>query len=135
MRLVGGGITCIGDDHETIGCDAGDNQVIDDARIFVQEKRIFGMLNFQFAGVDRASPVEHGYGAWSRHLKQLHMRDVEQADMFARVQMFLHDAGRIGQRHGPAGKGTEFGARGSMQILEWKGLGGIARHIFSRAAQ
>ena len=57
-------------------------------------------------------------GARSRHLEQPHVRNVEQAGMLARVQVLLHDAGRIGDRHRPAGKRPEARAGRDMQVFE-----------------
>ena len=66
----------------------------------------------------RAAPRRRG----PDDLEQLHVRDVEQAGMLAGVQVLLHHAGRIGERHRPAGKGAKAGAGGDVQILEGKCL-------------
>ena len=55
--------------------------------------------------------------------------------MLARVQMLLHHAGRIGERHRPAGEGAETRACVPVQIFEWKCLGVFAGHDFSRDAR
>ena len=57
-------------------------------------------------------------GARPGHVEQPHMRDVEQAGMLAGVQVFLHDAGRIGDRHRPAGERPEAGRCVDVKVFE-----------------
>ena len=100
---------------------------------FVEEEGVFRLRDVERAGIERAGAVEQRGRARSADLEQLHVRDVEQAGMLAGVQMLLHDAGRIGQRHRPAGEGAKTRAGGDVQIFEGKVFGVVARHCFSRA--
>src|SRR3954467_638486 len=51
--------------------------------------------------------------------------------MLARVLVLFHDAGRISERHRPAGEPAEPRAGGAMQILEGECLQLVVAHIAS----
>ena len=133
MRFVDRGVAGVGHDHEAIGGKPGDDEVVDDAGLLVEEERIFRLRQRQPGGVQRAGPGDQPGGTWSRQLEQPHMRNVEQAGMLACMQMLLHDAGRIGDRHGPAGKWPETGAGGDMKVFEGEAFQAGVGHCFSRA--
>ncbi len=122
MRFVGGGVAGIGDDHEALVAEPGDDQVVDDAGGLVEEEGVFGLRDLERAGIQRAGAVEQRRGAGTADLEQLHVRDVEQAGMLAGVKMLLHHAGRIGERHRPAGKRAKARACGLVQIFEGRCL-------------
>ena len=82
---------------------------------------------------ERAGRGDQIGGTWSRQLEQPHVRNVEQAGMLASMQMLLHDAGRIGDRHRPAGKWPETGAGGDMKVFEGEAFQAGVGHSFSRA--
>ena len=71
----------------------------------------------------------------ARHLDQLHVRDVEQAGMLAGMQMLLHDAGRIGKRHRPAGKGAETRAGGDDARSSRGSVSGRRRSLLLQSAR
>jgi len=118
MPLVLDSVAGIGNDHEAVVSEARDDQIVDDACRLVEEEGVFGLRDIQRAGVKRAGAVQQRRGARTADGKKLHMRDVEQAGMLARVQVLLHHAGRVGERHRPAGERAETRSRGLMQILE-----------------
>ncbi len=135
MLFVGFGIAGIGDHHEAFVAEPGDDQVVEDAGRFVEEEGVFRLGDFQRAGIERAGAVEQSDRARAADLEQLHVRDVEQAGMLASVKMLLHHAGRIGQRHRPAGERAKAGTGGRVQILEGKVFDVVARHVVSRVAR
>ncbi|MCY1367963.1 hypothetical protein D9M69_549190 [compost metagenome] len=49
-----------------------------------------------------------------------HMRNIEQARVFASVLMFLHDALRVLHRHFVAGEGHHAGTQFQMQGVQWR---------------
>ena len=69
-------------------------------------------------------------GAGSGNIEQLHVRDVEQPGLLARVQVLLHHAGRIGERHRPAGKPAKARTGGLMQIFERQVISGFCQRPF-----
>ena len=117
-RRVGIGVTGIGDDHEALVAQPGDDQIVQDSGTLVEQERVFRLVFCQRCRVERAGARQQRIGLSAGHQNELHMRDVEEARMLARVQVLLHHAGRIGQRHGPAGEGPETGSGGFMQILK-----------------
>ena len=120
VRLVGGRIASIGHDHKVVRGEARDDQVVDDASLVGQQERIFGLRELSATGLKRTGAVEQRPGPGTGYVEQLHVQDVEEADMLARVKVLLHHAGRIGQRHRPAGKGAETRAGRLVQIFEWE---------------
>ena len=96
----------------------GHDQVVDDAGLLVEEERVFRLRHRQPRRIERAGSGDQIGRTRSGHFEQLHMRNVEQAGMLAGMQVLLHDAGRIGDRHRPAGKRPEAGGRRDVQVLE-----------------
>jgi hypothetical protein len=117
MRFVGCRIPGIGHDHEAVCAKPGCDQVVEDAGLIVQEESQLRLRNFEAIGVERAGLRQQCGGVRPGHLKQLHVRNIEQSGMFACVKVLLHHAGRIGQRHRPARKRSEARACRPVQIL------------------
>ena len=130
------GVAGIGDDHEALVAEPRDDQVVDDAGLLVEEEGVFRLARSQ-ARRHRSGQArfEQCRGSRDRDLEQLHVRDVEQAGMLAGMEMLLHHAGRIGERHRPAGKRAEARAGGLCRSSRGRCLGVFARHDFSRDAR
>jgi hypothetical protein len=135
MALVGLGIAGIGDHHEAVG----------PSRVTIRSS-MMPASSFRkkvYLDFPRRSPWDRGGRPMralrrlpARQLEQLHVGDVEQAGLFARVKMLLHHAVGIGERHRPTGKGAETGAGLAMHGIEWKCLQfARLRHTASRVAR
>jgi len=74
MRFVGGGVAGIGDDHETLLAEPGDDEVVEHAGLIVQEQCVFGLRGRDRGGIERAGAVEQGDGARPFDLKHFMSR-------------------------------------------------------------
>ena len=119
MRLVGVLAGRVDDQRQMIAA-IGDHQIVEDAAGRIREQRIALTILRDADNVSRHQLLERarrvGDRAGFRTQRNLsHMRHVEQAGGFARMQMLFENAQRILQRHRIAGERHHASAKLDMQ--------------------
>jgi hypothetical protein len=106
--------------HIAIG-EAMDEDIVNSAAVFVQQRGIVGLPRFEFGGVVGGDVVDKVEGLRAADFDFAHVAHVEQADGGADGVVFFDDAGVL-DGHVPAAKIDHFGFRGEVGFEERSAL-------------
>ena len=107
------GVARVGDDESVVIVDAIDDEIVDHATTVVAEQVVLRLPGSDAVEVVRDHRVEPRDRARPDHLGVAHVRDVEDADVFAHGGV-LGDGADVLDRHVPAAEVGHLGAEGDM---------------------
>src|SRR5690606_7030781 len=127
------GISGVRHDNEALRARARDNEVVDNARLIVEEHGVFRPALSESSGIERAGARQEGGGIRAANLEKPHMGDIEQPRFFSCMKVLLHHAGSVAERHTPAGESAK--ARAGLLVHRRKGKVSEVAHRSSKAAR
>ena len=118
------GVAAAGVDHqEQMVAGLADDQVVEDAARLVGELRVARAPRRQALDVARHQPLERRRGVGAVQSDLAHVRDVEQGGGGAAMLVLGQDAGRVLDRHLPAGERHHLAAQLAMEIEQRRAPG------------
>jgi hypothetical protein len=85
MRLVGRGIAGIGDDHEALVAEPGDDQVVEMPAVSVEQEGVFRLPGLKRARIERAGAVDERRRPRGRRLRNSFMCEMSNRPTCSRV--------------------------------------------------
>jgi hypothetical protein len=98
-----------------------DGEVIDDPPMWITERRVLNLVDFELRRIIGGEPLHHFQCPRSRDFDLSHVADVKETYRGAHSSMLLDDT-RILHRHFPTAEVNEFGARFAVQFEERRPL-------------
>ena len=103
--------------EEIVVGDLVDQDVIDEAAVFVEQTGVVRLAVFEFGGVVGGDEIDQFGGLGTLDLDLTHVADVKQSDGIADGVVLINDAGIL-HRHIPAAEIDHFGAESPMDGVE-----------------
>ena len=112
---------CVHDEQKFLLVDPINDQIIDDSAVFVEEKSVLPLANFQLIDVVSQHRIQP-FGRRRTADNQLsHVGNIEDPDVISHGVMFFEDA-RVLHGHEPPAERNDFRAEPQMLLIQWRGF-------------